>query len=402
MIESASILIPLGSILLASFGLEALGRRTRLPRVSLLILFGFIAGPQGLGWIPEQIEQWYSLVTDIALGMIGFLLGGLLTGSRLHRMGKLVAWVSLTEVIVTYIIVGSGLWLIGFPPELALLLAAIGTATDPAATSDAIAESNAHGEFTSLLQGVVAIDDVWGLILFSLTLVLVQGMLGNFGDLTQLQHGLWELSGALLLGGALGIPAALLTGRMNDNNPVLVEALGIVLLCVGLSRWLEVSFLLASVTLGCTVANFAKHHHRSFDAIENIEWPFIVMFFVLSGAMLSYPDLLDIGLLGVAYIVLRTAGRVLGGLIAAQPVKVKSVPVGWIGPAMLPQAGVALAMALVAVEATPQFTAILPLIIASTVIFELIGPFASRLALRKAGDLSDTKDNPEVTEDYPD
>ncbi|MEH6548758.1 MAG: cation:proton antiporter [Pseudomonadales bacterium] len=388
MTDSANVLIPLGSVLLASFALEAIGRRTRLPRVSLLILFGFIAGPGGLGWIPVQVEQWYSLVTDIALGMIGFLLGGKLTRSRLHRMGALVAWVSVTQVIVTYVLVGLGLWLLGYPPALALLLAAIGTATDPAATSDVITENNARGNFTSLLQGVVAIDDVWGLIIFSLTLVVVQGMIGQVGDLTILQHGLWELSGAILLGGALGIPAALLTGRLNDNKPVLVETLGIVLLCVGLARWLDVSYLLASVTLGCTVTNLAKHHRRSFDAIEGVEWPFIVMFFVLSGAMLSYPDLLAIGLLGLAYIGLRVLGRIVGGLIAAIPSSTKTIPVGWIGPAMMPQAGVALAMALVAVEVTPQFTAILPLIIASTVVFELIGPILTRLALLKAGDLN--------------
>jgi NhaP-type Na+/H+ or K+/H+ antiporter len=383
-----NILILLGALLLASLALESLGRRTRLPRVTLLILFGFLIGPGGIGLIPVAVEQWYPLITDMALGMIGFLLGGKLTLHRLQRMGALVAWVSLLQVAVTYLVVAMGLSLIGVPLALSLLLAAIATATDPAATSDVIDEGHAEGKFTELLEGVVAIDDAWGLIVFSLTLVLVQIILGNGAGMALLQQGLWELAGALLLGLVLGIPVAILASRLHDNRPVLVEALGAVLLCVGLAHWLEVSYLLACVALGCTIANVARHHQRSFHAIEDIEWPFVIVFFVLSGAMLSWKDLLEAEYICLGYILLRIVGRLLGGRLAALPAWTRTMPLQWMGLAMLPQAGVAMAMAIVAVQAVPEFSVVLPVVIASTVLFELLGPVCTRIALIRVGELA--------------
>jgi NhaP-type Na+/H+ or K+/H+ antiporter len=390
--ENPQILIPLGALLLASIALEALGRRTRLPRVTLLILFGFVAGPGGLGWIPESVEQWYPLIAEMALGMIGFLLGGHLTRQQMRRMGALVTWVSLVQVVVTYIVVAAGLAIVGVPLALALILAAIATATDPAATSDVITEADASGDFTELLQDVVAIDDAWGLIMFSLTLVAAQMLLGTGSGLPLLQQGLWDLSGALALGVGLGLPVALVTGRLGDNKPVLVEALGAVFLCVGLARWLDVSYLLACVTLGCIVANFARHHKRPFNAIEDIEQPFVIIFFVLSGAMLAWQDLQAIGWTGIGYILLRTLGRLLGGPLAALPAWARALPIHLSGLAMLPQAGVALAMAIVAVHAIPEFAMVLPIVIASTVFFELLGPIGTRITLVRVGDVPEPTD----------
>jgi NhaP-type Na+/H+ or K+/H+ antiporter len=387
--ENAHILVPLGALLLASIALEALSRRTRLPRVTLLILFGFLVGPGGLGWIPQSVEQWYPLIADMALGMIGFLLGGHLTRRQMRRMGVLVTWVSLVQVAITYIVVAAGLTIAGVPLALALILAAIATATDPAATSDVITEADASGEFTELLEGVVVIDDAWGLIVFSLTLVAAQILLGTGSGLPLLQQGLWELAGALILGLGLGFPVALVTGRLRDNNPVLVEALGAVFLCVGLAHWLDVSYLLACVTLGCTVANFARHHKRPFNAIEDIDRPFIIIFFVLSGAMLAWQELQAIGWIGIGYILLRTLGRLLGGSLAGLPAWARALPIRWSGLAMLPQAGVALAMAFVAVHAIPEFDVVLPIVIASTVFFELLGPIGTRIALARVGDISE-------------
>tara|TARA_B100001540_G_scaffold240238_1_gene214843 strand:- start:2585 stop:3775 length:1191 start_codon:yes stop_codon:yes gene_type:complete len=384
--DSATILLPLGAVLLASLGLEALGRRTRLPRVTLLILFGFLAGPAVLGWIPDQSARWYPLVADTALGMIGFLLGGKLTRRRMRSMGKLVFWVSLVQVMVTFLAVAAGLWLLGLNLPAALVLAAIATATDPAATTDVISETGARGEFTRLLQSVVAIDDAWGLLAFSFALVAAMSLLGDSPGMQLFQHGMWELLGAITLGLLLGFPVALVTGRLRDHRPVLVEALGAVLLCVGLARWLEVSYLLSCVTLGATVANVAKHHKRPFHAVEGIEWPFVILFFVLSGAQLSGAQLLSIGWVGLAYIVLRCGARFAGGLLAGTPAWAREPAVRWSGAAMLPQAGVAMAMAMVAAQASPVFAFVPPLVVASTIFFELLGPLCTRFTLQRVGD----------------
>ena len=384
---SAAVLIPLGALLLVGLGLEALGRRTRLPRVTLLILFGVVAGPAALGLIPAHSNTWYPLVSDMALGMIGFLLGGRLTRRRMQKMGRAVAWLSLVHVVITFTAVTLGLWALGVDLPLALVFGAIATATDPAATTDVIDETGARGRFTDVLQGVVAIDDAWGIIVFSFALVAAVSLQGTAPGGELLLHGMRELFGAILLGGLLGLPVAVVTGRLREHRPVLVEALGAVFLCVGLARWLDVSYLLACVTLGVTVANTARHHKRPFHAVEDIEWPFVIVFFVLSGAMLNTAQLAAVGWTGLAYIALRTAGRFIGGFAAEAGPLQQELPARWTGAAMLPQAGVAMAMALVASQASEQFASVLPVVIASTVFFELLGPLCTRRALQRAGEV---------------
>jgi Kef-type K+ transport system membrane component KefB len=165
------------------------------------------------------------------------------------------------------------------------------------------------------------------------------------------------------------------------------EALGLVFLCAGLAIWLEVSFLLAGIVAGTIVVNLAKHHSRPFHEIEHIEWPFMVLFFVLSGASLHVGNLNHIGMIGIAYLVLRTVGRVLGGWLGATMADSPVLHRRWIGPALVPQAGVALGMALVASSHFPDLKeTLLAVTIGTTVVFELIGPVLTQLALRKVGE----------------
>lgn len=378
-------LLPLGAVLLASLALEAIGRRTRLPRVTLLILFGVVAGPGGLGWVTPEVQASYPLVAVMALGLIGFLLGGSLTGARLRALGRLVAWVSLLQVAVTYAVVALGLVLLSFPPPLALLCAAIATATDPAAVRDVIAEMGEDSPFAQLLRGVVAIDDAWGLIVFSLTLVAVHMLLGAEAPLAVIRDGFWELGGSVLLGVGLGAPVAYASGRLRESRPLLVEGVGAVFLCVGLAEYLQVSYLLACVVMGATVANLARHHKGPFRVLQDIEWPFAILFFVMSGTLLQPGDIGLLGDLGIAYIALRVGGRLVGGWLAGMPAWTGALRLAWMGPAMLPQAGVAMAMAYVAAETLPQYEAVVPVVVASTVLFELMGPVGARFALRHAG-----------------
>ena len=341
----------------------------------------------GLGVISQETERWYPLVADMALSMIGFLLGGKLTRQVMAKQGRELIWLSLVEVLVTLTVVTAGLWLIGAPLSLALLLGAIATATDPAATNEVIRQYRASGPFTDVLRGVVAIDDAWGLIVFSLVLAAVQMINGNGYSTELLLHGFWELGGAVLIGLALGIPMAYLTGRIRAGEPTLVEAVGMVFLCAGISLWAEVSYLLAAVVMGVTVANLAHHHSRPFHAIEDIEWPFLVIFFVLSGASLSMAALVSVGWLGVSYLLFRVLGRILGGFMAALPRWSDTAICRWAGVAMLPQAGVAMAMVFLAVQLMPEYSDILlPVVIASTIVFELCGPIVTRFALDRMGE----------------
>ena len=324
----------------------------------------------------------------MALIMIGFLLGEKFTLSSLRQHGKLVLWLSVAEVVVTALVVLVGLLLIGLQMDIALLLAGISTATDPAATTDVVHETKADGVFTRTMLGIVAVDDAWGLIVFSLMLTAAQVFSGQGDSITPLLTGAWELGGALLVGIGLGIPMAYLTGRIRPGEPTLVEALGVVFLCGGIAIWLEVSFLLASMVLGCVVANLARHHIRAFHAIEGIEWPFMILFFVLAGASLHTETLYHIGFVGSAYIILRIIGRLLGAWTGGALSHAEPLMRRWMGMALMPQAGVALGMALVAMQRRPDLgEIILPVVIASTVLFELVGPVLTRTGLIHVGEV---------------
>jgi Kef-type K+ transport system membrane component KefB len=384
----AEIFITLGALFLLGLLTDLIGRRTPLPRVTLLLIFGFLCGPSGVDLLPGAPDRWFPMVADMALIMVGFLLGGKLTLTSLREHGRLVLWVSITAVVVTALVVGAGLVLVGVPLEMALLLAGIAPATAPAATVDVVHESRSDGRFTRTLLGVVALDDAWGLIVFSLLLAAVEVIGGQGGGAAVMRSAIGEIGGAVLVGLAVGVPTAFLTGRIQPGEPTLVEALGAVFLCGGIAIRLEVSFLLASMTLGFVVANLARHHSRPFHAIEGIEWPFMVLFFVLAGASLRLVSLGGLGaLVASAYVVLRVAGRLAGGWLGVAASR-GDMSGRWMGLALMPQAGVALGMALVASERLPDLgKAILPAVISATVLFEVVGPILTRQALVRVGEV---------------
>jgi Kef-type K+ transport system membrane component KefB len=378
-------LITLGAILIVGVATDEIGRRTTLPRVTLLLVFGCIIGPSVLDLLPKFGEQWFSSVSVFALIMVGFLLGGKLTLGTLRLYGQTVVWLSTMVVIGTAAIVFGGLIALGISIPVALLLAGISTATAPAATADVVHEARARGPFARILLGIVSLDDAWGLILFSLLMAITQSLIGRATDETVIWTIVREIGGAIAIGGAIGIPMAYLTGRIKKGEPTQAEALGLVFLCGGLAMWLEVSYLLAAMTMGMTVTNLARHHKRPFHEIERIEWPFLILFFVLAGGSLQLDSLGRIGLLGTGYILLRVAGKILGAWIGAVVSGSGPFYRKWMGTALLPQAGVAVGMALVAVQKFPEMKdVILPVVIGSTVLFELIGPILTRMALIRA------------------
>ena len=256
----ATQMMAVGGLLLLTLALEAFGRHTRLPRISLLVLLGAALGPSLLNVMAPGNQPGLELVSILALSMVGFLVGGKLSFKMLHRVGHLVLWFSLWEVVVTFAVVAGGLVLMSQSIELALLLAAIATATDPAATIDAIRESGRNNRFSETLIGIVAIDDVWCLILFSLVLVVLQAASNSHLELSFLFHGMAELAGSIALGVVLGLPFAFVSGRIRRGEPTLLEALGMVMVCGGIAQWLGLSYLLSCVCLGATVVKMARHH----------------------------------------------------------------------------------------------------------------------------------------------
>jgi Kef-type K+ transport system membrane component KefB len=384
----AQILLTFGGLFLIGLVADLAGRHSPLPRVTLLILAGLIIGPAVLDWLPAFTNQWFPVLTDIALSLIGFLLGQNLTLARFSELGRPVLAMSIGEVLATALLVFGVLTLFGVPPTTALLLAGIAPATAPAATVDVTNAQQAQGHFTRTLLGIVAIDDAWGLLIFSLLLALAQATADQGGMTDAVLYGTREIGGGILLGLLLGLPMAYLTGRIRPGEPTQAEALGLVLLSAGLAEWLGVSYLLAAMTMGAVVANLATHHERPFRVIEGIEWPFLILFFLLAGAALHIDALEQAGLLAAGYILLRVAGLVLGSRVGGWLTGTEPKVRRWIGLALLPQAGVAVGMALLAGQRFPELRdVLLPVVLGSTVVFEILGPVLTRWTLAHVGDI---------------
>jgi len=384
--QSASqFLIALGGILLLGLLTDVLGRRTHLPRVTLLLIFGVIIGKDLLDIIPSVFSDRFEIIADMALLMVGFLLGGRLTAGTLKNSAGQILWISISAAIVTTVMVSLGLVWIGVSEEIAILLGCIASATAPAAVLDVVTESGYKGRFSDLLLSIVSLDDVWALLLFGIGIAVVKSINGLAGDMLPILIVSREIGGAILLGILIGLPAAYLTGRIKPGQPILIEALGIVFICGGLAIMLEVSFLIASIVMGAVIANLARHHEYPFHAIEGIEWPFMVIFFVLAGASIELTAVRDIGFIGIVYILCRATGKYLGAMLGSHCGKAGKETKRWMGIALLPQAGVAIGMALVASEHFPEYRQILlSVIISTTIFFEIIGPVFTRMALQRA------------------
>ena len=380
----AEFLLTLGAILLAGLAIDLLGKKTFLPRVTLLLLFGMLIGDNMLNVIPVFLTDRFELISNMALLMIGFLLGGKLSSENLRQSGKIIVIVSISAAVFTALFVTAGLLIGGVTVGIAILAGCISSATAPAATVDAVLESGKNTRFTNILLSVVALDDAWALILFSTGIALVGAITTAGLTASPLMMALKEIGGAVLLGIGLGFPASALTGRVKPGQPMLTEALGLVFLCGGLALHFEVSFLISSMVMGAVIANFARHHDYPFHAIEDIEWPFMVVFFILAGASLEFNALPHVGIAGVIYISARVTGKIAGAAFGCILSKAEPGAKKWLGAALLPQAGVAIGMALIAANHFPKYgSTILPLVVSTTVFFELFGPVLTRIAIRK-------------------
>lgn len=383
----AEIFVGLGGILLLGTLTDFIGKRSFLPRVTLLLILGVMTGEQGFGLIPDLLNKNFELVATSALLVVGFLLGGQFDLKTLQGSRKELVWISSFGALITLSVVVAGLWFTSLSFPIILILACIASATAPAPIVDIIVENKEKSPFSRLLLRIVAIDDIWALMLFSVGLAVMSVQLDNGNGTTELLRASFQIFGAMFLGVLIGVPAAQLTGRITPGQPSLVEALGLVFSCGGIAIWLDVSFLIAVMTMGAVITNLASHHEYAFHEIENIEWPFMVVFFVLAGASLEFESLGQISAIGGIYIVCRATGKILGAWIGASLSQASPQVKKWMGLAMLPQAGVEIGMALIAASQFPQYRQlILSLVISATIFFELVGPLLTQYAIKRAAE----------------
>lgn len=383
----------LGFILFAGLLSAKLIKKIKLPAVTAYLLLGIFIGPSLLKLVPEGILGASGLISNIVLGIIAFGIGQNFSRYHLRRIGKTVVWISVLEACGAWVLVTSIFYLILRQPfYLSLLFGAIASATAPAATVMVIREYRAKGNFTDTLLGVVAIDDAWCLIIFAISLAISQAIyahnLAAFFLAKVFFSSLLSIFGAFILGAFLAIVLSVFYRFVRTPTELLILTLGIVFLNIGIAIWLNLSVLLANMFLGAALVNLNRYSFKFFDSLKVIDSPLFLLFFVLAGASLEINILGKLSIIGLCYLIFRVVGKIFGASLGAKISNAATSVRKYLGFGLIPQAGVALGCALVAKSDFPQVgNMIFTTIVATTVIYELIGPLCTKYALRKAGDI---------------
>ncbi|MFH1856210.1 MAG: cation:proton antiporter [Candidatus Omnitrophota bacterium] len=384
----------LGLILLSGFIFTKVFQKISVPTITAYILLGIVLGPFCLNAISGRVIASSGLISNVVLSFIAFSLGQNFSKSIFRRIGKVVMSISLGEVLGAWILVTLSLWLIArLPFHVALLFGAIAPATAPAAVLLITREYKAKGPFTDTLLGVVAIDDAWGIIIFAFSLAVARIFLvvesHAAGAFMHILAALFEIGGAFILGAALGFIFVKFSKYVNTQSELLIYLLGFILVNCGLAIFFGLSVLIANMTLSAVLINFHKTSYKFFEALRTIDAPFYLLFFVLAGANLEINLLGSLSMVGLVYVFTRLPGEMIGAYVGAKIAKTDAITRRYIGWGLAPQAGVALALALIAKEHVPEVgNFIFSTIIVTTIFYELIGPFCTRYALIKAGEIS--------------
>ncbi len=374
--------------------------RLKLPAVVGYILVGLILGPSLLHIFELDILDRMGVVIDLALGIIGFIIGSELHIGLLRRMGRTITTVLLAQFFGAFLLVTLGVYfLTPYPLYVALLFGALATATAPAGTVIVLQEYRAKGSLTDTLLAIVGLDDALAIMVFGFVLAVTRTLIGGGGSasfLAKLVEPLREIGGAILLGGIIGIVLAYIIRGMRRREEVLVVSLGTILLCTGLAKQLNISLILSNMVMGITASStFLRASRRSFEAIQGIAPPIYIAFFVLAGAHLQIKLLLTMGLLGAIYVLGRSMGKMGGAYLGSVFSKAERNIKHYLGFGLLSQAGVAVSLAILVGR---EFGAshelailIISTIVASDILFEIIGPIATKFAITRAGEAGKSK-----------
>ncbi|MFD2516554.1 cation:proton antiporter [Salinimicrobium flavum] len=383
------VLITLGSIL----GL--LSEKVNFPRIVIYILVGVVFSPDLLGGLFNfSTEGWSPVITDIALGIIAYIIGSEINPSDLKKEEGIVTVTVIGQSLGVLLFVGLGLWGLSkiYPfHEIsfyhALIFGAVATATAPAATLGIIEEYKAKGKLTNTLLGIIAVDDAIGIIFF--TLILGMGAEGSFSG--SILEGITEVGGSLLLGTGLGIVLGILGKFLEKEELRLATIIGFIFLVFGISSLLGLSLLLSCMTLGfVSVLFYQKKQAEWLLPLQHIEELVFLFFFTLAGIQFEIHSFLDSMLLVLLYVFLRVLGKYSGAYTGMYLIRTEKKTRHLLGLCLFPQAGVAIGLAIRAGN-QPGFeetgALLLNVILGSTILFELITPFVTRFALREAGEI---------------
>lgn len=383
----ANPLVLFGALLLLGVAGGELTRRVfKLPRITGYVLIGVALGAGGLQWLDASLINQAWLFVDIAIGLVLFELGRRLDLGWLQRD----PWLAATGVAESALAFGCIYWaLLGFDvaPLYAAVAAAIGVSTSPAVILLVVQEMKAEGQVTERVLHLTAINNVAAFTLATILLARVHEA-HDAGWMMAALHPVYLLCGALLLGYAASLLAIGLTrclGQYPERHYVVL--LGLVIATVGAARMLELPVMLPLLAFGVLARHLDARHEIDAADLGRIGQLFFVVLFVVSGARLALPELMTGGLLAVAYVLARFAGKALGVLAFTGFSGVRAGAAGLITLALVPMSGVTLALVQGASDRYPEFGARLgAILLAAVLILELIGPVAVQFALQRAGE----------------
>lgn len=404
--------LALAVLLSAGFLTAKLGQIIRLPSVTGYILTGFILGPAGLNFITEEtfggrLEHF----TQIALMLIAFGIGEHLELKRLKPVAKSICLIGICETSGAFLLVGFGTFLLAGLTKIggqqwqvidylifSLLLGVVATATAPAATLHVMRELKAAGPLTSTLMAVVAFDNGLAIMFFGVSVSLVHHIAGDGAGsiIGAVGSSLMESLLSLLMGIATGFLIDFIVNRLKKKEEMLTAGLALLLLCGELARLLNLSPLLAGMATGFTIVNRDHRDVRVFRAINAFEPPIYVMFFALAGAHLDLSSMAMAGWIGLAYFILREAGKILGANVGARLASSPKAVQNFLGLALMPQAGVAIGLVFLIQENSSLSVCssiITSVVLTGVIMSELAGPFFTRLAVTKACETASARKN---------
>ena len=411
MSSTASILLSLSVALLAGLLLSRLAKQIQLPAVTAYLVAGVLIGPfllgaleiPGLGITHEQLEG-FGIIADVALGFIAFSMGNEFRIAALKKIGKQATVIGIFQAIFTTAAVDIALIALHFampekfPMSAAIVLGAVATATAPAATLMVVRQYKAKGPLTDILLPVVALDDAVGLVVFAVSFGIARSMSqSSVSILSIILEPLLEVVFSLALGFIMGLLFTLCERFFHSRSKRMAVSVTFVMLTVGISTLnfhvgdihIAFSSLLACMMLGSVFCNICDFSEELMDRADRWTAPILILFFVISGAELDLSVFADIAVvvIGVVYIASRSVGKYFGAGISARMVKCDSNIVKYLGITLLPQAGVALGMAIKAVALGPEGEIVRNITLFAVLIYEIVGPFLTKLALTAAGDI---------------
>lgn len=401
-LETANLILLLGLIMF----LGALGGRIfqklRIPQVVGYIVIGVFIGQSGFQLLSASVITALDPLSNVALSLIGFLIGAELKLSVIKKYGKQFIGILLFEAIVPFFVVALVVLAVAYvltrdfttSLAMALVLGSISSATAPAATTDVLKENRTRGPLTMTVLGIVAMDDAVALILYAIASSAASILLGGGAGLSlgdQLISLLYEVGGSIVVGSLTGLALGqVIRNLMSDEGRILSFSLGALFLCTGLCTLLAFDNILAAMSLGFAMVNFAPAKTReTFSLVEKFTPPIYVMFFVLVGAKLNIWNVnAFVAVLAILYVMCRTLGKSVGARIGARLTGAPETVRRYLPFCLLSQAGVAIGLSIAAGHnfATTIGPTIMLIITATTFVVQLVGPICVKHGVTKAGE----------------